>query len=73
MSASVDKITRRAIRRAFGPPAADLLGAHEAGLQAHGEILRRIVFTGFWGRLRWLLFGVPRGTESVDGPSPHEN
>ena len=66
MSARVEKLKRRSIRRAFGEPAAALLGAHEEALKDHGEIFRRIVFAGFLGRLRWLLFGVPHGTEAVD-------
>ena len=47
------KSLRREIRKAFGPAAADMLEQHDVRIRAHAAILRR----GFWGRLKWLLFG----------------
>lgn len=63
MSQSAVKASRRQIRRAFGADFEEAVNtfmvAHEEGLKAHAEILRRSVLAGFWGRLRWLLLGVP--------------
>lgn len=58
MSGRAAKSERRAIRKAFGMPAVALVSAHEEGLKAHGDILRAVIFASFWGRVKWLLFGV---------------
>lgn len=64
MNGRVAKEQRRKIRRAFGPEfeeaVAVFMEAHERGLRQHGLILNAVIFAGFWGRLRWLLFGVRR-------------
>ena len=46
---------------------AGVLAAYEGGLKAHAEILRRTVLSGFWGRLRWLVFGAPTTPNQVRG------
>jgi hypothetical protein len=43
----------RAVRRAVGPEVAATVARHAIRLSAHTSLLRR----GFWGRLKWLLFG----------------
>src|SRR5690606_20441966 len=53
MSGNTHRITRRTIRRAFGPVVSEVIESHEGRIQAHAAILRR----GFWGRLKWLVFG----------------
>lgn len=58
MSDRAAKSDRRKVRKVLGEGAPVLLEAHEDGLQRHAEILRRTVLAGFWGRWRWLLFGV---------------
>ena len=57
MSGRAVKATRRAIRKAFGQPATELLGAHEAGLTDHGDILAATVMGPLWARLLWLIAG----------------
>jgi hypothetical protein len=61
MNGARSKVTRRAIRRSFGEPAAVLVGAHEEGLRSHGEMLRVVILGPFWRRFCWLLLG-PRIT-----------
>lgn len=69
MSATAAKASRRKLRRAFGAEFQEavetFMVAHEDGLRNHGEILRRSVLAGFWGRLRWLVLGVP--TDAAPG------
>lgn len=73
MSATKAKASRREIRRAFGAEFQEavetFMVAHEDGLKTHGEILRRSVLAGFWGRLRWLFFGIP--TDPVPSTVDH--
>lgn len=47
------KADRRQLRKALTPDVADVLVAHGIRINAHTAILRR----GFWGRLKWLVFG----------------
>lgn len=44
---------RRQIRKALGPEAGELVEHLRMRVRAHGAILNR----GFFGRLKWLLFG----------------
>jgi len=59
MNGRTAKSDRRKVRKVLGDGAPILLEAHEDGLKTHGEILRRTVLAGFWGRMRWLFFGIP--------------
>jgi hypothetical protein len=47
------RLTNRKIRRAFGPEAADEFAIVDQRSKHAAAILRR----GFWGRIKWLLFG----------------
>lgn len=53
MSRTVTAQTRRELRRIVGPEFADLVADHNVSILAMSAVLNR----GFWGRLRWLLFG----------------
>lgn len=53
MSRTVTAQTRRELRRILGPELAGLVADHNASIVAMASVLNR----GFWGRLRWLLFG----------------
>lgn len=46
-------LTYRTVRRAMGPAAVDLLAEVDARSRITASVLRR----GFFGRLKWLLFG----------------
>lgn len=48
------KITRREARKVLGPALADIVVEHGVRINATSAILRR----GFFGRLKWLLFGI---------------
>lgn len=50
---SVLKTTRKDIRKALGPGVAEIVREHDIRLRAMGQILHR----GFFGRLKWILFG----------------
>ncbi len=56
MGAAVEKRTRRQIRRSIGVEMATLTEFNEVRLRIALGVLR----AGFWGRLRWVLFGLPR-------------
>lgn len=58
-------MSKRELARAVDDGVAAVLAAHEDGLKRHAEILRRTVLPGFWGRLRWLLFGIPADESAV--------
>ena len=47
------KVTSREVRRAFGPAAVDLVTEVDIRSRIAMGILRR----GFWGRVKWLVFG----------------
>ncbi len=48
------KRARRQMRRAIGTEYADLVDFDQARIQIAVGVIRR----GFFGRLRWLLFGI---------------
>lgn len=47
------KVSPRQIRRAFGKDASELIAVIDIRSRRAASILRR----GFWGRLKWLVFG----------------
>lgn len=50
---AVDRSDRREFRRVVGPALADTVLTHSAKLAPLWSLYRR----GFWGRMRWILFG----------------
>lgn len=67
VSARTTKSDRRKVRKVLGDGVPMLLEAHEDGLNRHAEILNRTILAGFWGRLRWLFFGVRLQPRQVRG------
>ena len=60
MSEATARATRRKLRRAFGPDAADLVQAQDEQLQIltrTATALVAIMRRGLWGRLKWLATG----------------
>jgi hypothetical protein len=53
VSRAITTQTRRELRRIIGPEMAEIVGQHNIAILAMSSVLNR----GFWGRLRWLLFG----------------